>query len=77
MLYLDILKSKEATNTDKCQQDIIATALCMNRIMKDPKGCGQLKSNDTYFPDSWFSVVKTAEVAMAEGVYYYGSVYTS
>ena len=41
------------------------------------KGCDQLTSNDTYFSDSWFSGVKTAEKAMAEGVDYCGPVKTN
>ena len=43
----------------------------------DNKGCGQLESNDTYFSDRWFSGVKMAEEAMAEGVDYYRLVKTS
>ena len=39
-------------------------------IMMSTKGCDQLASNDNYFADSWFSGVKTAEEAMAEGVDY-------
>ena len=38
------------------------------------KGCLQLTSNETYFDDSWFSVVKTAEEAIALGVNYCGLV---
>ena len=34
-------------------------------------------SNDTYFDDSWFSVLKTSEEAIAKGVYYYGQVKTT
>ena len=34
-------------------------------------------SNDTYFSDSWFRGVKTAEEAMAEGVDYCGPVKTT
>ena len=36
-----------------------------------------MTSNDTYFADSWFSYIKTAEEAMAAGVDYYGPVKTS
>ena len=38
------------------------------------KGCVQLTPNDTYFADSCFSSVKTAEEAMAAGVNYCGPV---
>ena len=41
------------------------------------KGCGQLTSNDTYFSNIWFSVVKTVEESMAGGVNYFGPVKTS
>ena len=43
----------------------------MKRLMVDTKGCGQLTLNGIYFYDSWLSGVKTADEAMAEGVYYY------
>ena len=56
------------------QQEIVGTAACMKRLMMDTKGCGQLMSNDTYFSDSWFSGVKTAEGVMDEGLGYYGPV---
>ena len=42
----------------------------------DPRGCGQLTSNNTYFDDSWFSGVKTGDEAMAEGVDYCGAAKT-
>ena len=42
----------------------------MKRIMMAKKGCGQLTSVDTYFFDSWFIGVKTAEEFMDEGVNY-------
>ena len=38
------------------------------------KGYVQLASNYTYFSDSWFSGVTTAEEALAKGVNYYGPV---
>ena len=38
------------------------------------KRCVQLTSNDTYFVDLWFSGVKAADEAMAEGVDYCGPV---
>ena len=41
------------------------------------KGCVQLATNDTYFADIWFSVVKTSKEAMAEGVDYCGPEKTS
>ena len=34
--------------------------------------CGLLILNETYFDDIWFSGVKTAKEAMAEGVDYCG-----
>ena len=46
------------------------TEVFMKRLMMDKKGCVQLKSNYTYFADSWFGGVKTAEEAMSEGVDY-------
>ena len=42
----------------------------MNRIDIATKGCSQLTSNDTYFSDSWFSSVKTAD-EMAAAVFDY------
>ena len=51
--------------------------VCMKRLDIYTKGCGQLKSNDTYFADSWFSSVKTAEEIAAAGVDYCGPVKTS
>ena len=30
----------------------------MNIIMKATKWCGQLSSNETFFDDIWFSIVK-------------------
>ena len=50
--------------------------MCMKILAMATKGCGKLKSNDTYFSDSWFSYVKTAEGAMDAGVYYCGPVKT-
>ena len=40
----------------------------MKRPMMAIKGCDKMTSNDTYFPDIWFSGVKTAEEVMAEEV---------
>ena len=42
----------------------------------DTIGCGQLTPYDTYFADIWFSGVKMAEEAMAEGVDYWEPVKT-
>ena len=49
----------------------------MKILAMDNKGCGQLISNDTYFYDSCFSSVKSAEEVMAAGVNYCGPVKTS
>ena len=49
----------------------------MNRLAIDTKGCDQLTSNDTYFSDSWFSSVKTAEEMAAAVVDYCRPVKTS
>ena len=48
----------------------------MKRIFMAKKGCGQMKSNYTYFSDSCFGRVKMSEEAMAEGVDYCGPVKT-
>ena len=77
MLHLDIQKGGEAMKTSIFQKYPVGTAACMKSLMMDKKGCGQLKSNDTYLVDIWFSGVKTAEEAMAFGVYYCGPVKTS
>ena len=58
-------------------QKIGSTSACMKRLSRYKKGCGQLMSNDTYFSGSWFSLVKTSEDGMAEGVDYCGLVNTS
>ena len=63
--------------TSKYQQKTGGTVACMKRLMMTKKGCGQLMQNDTYFADSWFSGVKMAEEAMAEGVDYCGTEKTS
>ena len=49
----------------------------MKRLAIDTKGCVQLTSNDTYFADSWFSYVKTAENMAAVGGDYCGLAKTS
>ena len=61
MLHLEIQKVKEAMNKSTFQSELGGTAACMKRLAIAAKGCGQLTSNDTYFSDSWFSYVKTAE----------------
>ena len=54
------------------QHQIGGTAACMKILMIDTKGRGRLISKVTYFSDNWFSRVKIAEEAMAEGVNYCG-----
>ena len=49
----------------------------MEILMMPTKGCGQLTSNTTYFSDSCFSGIKTAEEAMALVVNYCGPAKTS
>ena len=49
----------------------------MKRLDISTKECGQLPSNYNYFYDRWFSYVKTAEEAMADGVDCCGPVNTS
>ena len=49
----------------------------MKRLMMSTKWFGQMKSNDAYFADSWFSGVKTAKETMYEGVDYCGLTKTS
>ena len=58
---MDIQKGKEAMNTTKFQKYLVGTTACMKRLAMATKGCGQLTSNDTYFADSRFIYVKTAE----------------
>ena len=58
-------------------KDIGITAACMKRLTMAKKRCVQLKSNYTYFADSWFSEVKTDQEAMAQGVDYCRLVKTS
>ena len=48
----------------------------MKIIIMAIKGCGQLKSRNTYFSDIWFSGVKTAEEAVSEVVDHCGTVKT-
>ena len=77
MLHLDIQKGKEAMKKSTFQSELGGTAVCMKRLAISAKGRGQLTSNNTYFADSWFSSVKTAEEMAAEGVNYCGPVKTS
>ena len=58
MLHLDIQNGKEAMKTENFQKYIGGTAACIKRTMMDTKGCDQLTSNENYFYDIWFSVVK-------------------
>ena len=50
--------------------------MCMKRLAIATKGCVQLTSNDTYFPDIWFSSIKNAEEMADAGVDYCGLVKT-
>ena len=77
MLHLEIQKGKEAMKKSEFQSELGDTAECMKRLAFATKGCGQLTSNNTYFADSWFSSVKTAEEMAASGVNYCGPVKTS
>ena len=74
MLQLDIQKGKGSIRTPNFQKHIGGTAACMKRLAMAKKGCVQLKSNGTYFDDSWFSGVKISEEGMDEGVDYCGPV---
>ena len=56
--------------TSGFQKYLEGTTACIKRLPMDTKGCEKLTSNDTYFDDSWFSGVKMAEEAIAEGVDY-------
>ena len=49
----------------------------MKRLAITTVWYGQLKLNDTYFGDSWFGAVNTAEEIMAAVFDYCGSVKTS
>ena len=77
MLHIEIQKGKEAMKKSTFQSELGGTAVCMKRLAIATKGCGQLTSNNTYFADSWFSSVKTAEEMAAAGVNYCGPVKTS
>ena len=77
MLHLEIQKGKEAMKKSTFKSVLGGTAACMKRLAIATKGFGQLASNDTYFSDSWFSSVKTAEEMADAGVDYCGPVKTS
>ena len=47
------------------------TSACMKVLIMAKNLCGLLKSNDTYFDDSWFSGVKTSDEEMASRVKYF------
>ena len=72
MLHLEIQKGEEAMKKSKFQSVLGGTDACMKRLYIATKGCGQLTSNDTYFADSCFNSVKTAEDKAAAGVEYCG-----
>ena len=77
MSHLHIQKGKEAMETSEFQKYFVGTAACMKRLAMATKWCGKLTYNDTYFSDSWFSSVNTAEEAIAARVDYCGPVKTS
>ena len=58
----------------KISKYIRGTTACMKRLYIATKVCVQLTSNDTYFADSWFISVKTAEDMVDSGVDYCGPV---
>ena len=68
ILHPEIQKGEEDMKTSKFQNVLGGTTSCMKSLDISTKGCGQLTSNDTYFSDSWFSSVKTAEEMAAAGV---------
>ena len=70
LLHLEIQKGKEAMKISGFQKYLEDTTACIKRLPMDTKGREILTSNDTYFDNSWFSGVKMAEEAMAEGVDY-------
>ena len=57
MLYLYIYKVKYEMNTYKFQHDIGDTAVCMEIVMKDTKGCGKL-----YFKKPYFMIAGSVEL---------------
>ena len=76
MLHLDILKRKEDMKISNFQKDFRGTTTCMKIIDITTKGWVQLASNETYFDDSWFVSVKTAEDMAATEVDYCWTVKT-
>ena len=64
MLYLEVQKGEESMNISEFQKQIGGTVACMNIIVRDKKGFGQLKSDFTYFSDIWFSGVRISEAVM-------------
>ena len=77
MLHLEIQKGKEDIKTSTFQNVLGGTTACMKRLDISIKWCGQMTSNNTYFADSWFSSVKTADEMAAAGVDYCGPVKTN
>ena len=77
MLHLETQKGKEDMETSIVQKHIGGTSAFEDILIMGTKGCGQLPSNDTYFDDSCFSGVKTADGEIYEGVDYCGPVKTS
>ena len=77
MLHLEIQKGEETMKTSNFQRFLGGTTACMKRLSIVTKGCGQLKSNDTYFSDSWFGSIKNADEMAAAGVDYCGPEKTS
>ena len=59
------------------QKNIGGTSDFMKIIMKYNIGCSKLSSNGTFFYNSWFSRVKTAEEANAKRVGFCRPVKTS
>ena len=74
MLHPEIQKGKEAMKTSIFQKDLGGTTVYMKRLVVANKGCGQLKSNETYFDDSCFSSIKNAKEIADAGVNYFGPV---
>ena len=77
MLHLYIQKGQGGTKISEFQKDLGGTSACMKILAMTNKGCGQLTSNATYFADSYFSNVKTAEEAMVAVINYFWPVKTS
>ena len=77
MLHLEIQNGKETMKTSNFQNVMGGTTACMKRQAIATKWRGQLESKDTYFYDSCFSSVKTAEEMAVAGVDYCRPVKTS